>query len=276
MIVKLISIFKRGQLGPGKGVDMADVLNVVCAKWGNAYGAEYVNRLFRAVHRNSKRHVNFFCVTDDPTGLDSEVSPIKLEAFAFQDKLEQAQMVARKKNGAYKKVAMFAPDLLEVQGPVLAFDLDVVITGPIDPLADFAPGRVVMAPPFSNNSRKPTFGEGSVIKFEPNLHGFLFTDLADDTEAMVRNSHGSEQSYTSARAHARGLFSTFPVDWVVSFKRHCRPRRPLNAFKTPSQPDGAKVICFHGRPNIDEAIDGFKSDFFHKTVPALWISHYWK
>ena len=255
---------------------MAGALNVVCAKWGHAYGAEYANRLFWGVRRNTERKLNFFCVTDDSTGLDPAITPITLELFPFQEKLEQAQLAAPKKNGAYTKIAMFAPELLSVAGPVLAFDLDVVITGSIDALADFAPGQVVMAPPFSNNSKRPTFGEGSVIKFEPKHHGFLFTDLANDTEAMVRDSHGSEQSYTSARAHARGLFSTFPDDWVVSFKRHCRPKRPFNAFRTPNKPASAKVICFHGRPNIDEVIDGFKSDFFHKTLPAPWISQYWK
>lgn len=255
---------------------MADALNVVCANWGNAYGAKYVNRLFGGVRRNSSRKLNFYCVTDDSTGLDIAITPIALKPFPFQEKLEEAQLAAPKKDGAYTKIAMFAPDLFSVTGPVLAFDLDVVITASIDPLADFAPGQVVMAPPFSNNSRRPTFGEGSVIKFEPNHHGFLYTDLANDTEAMVRNSRGSEQSYTSARAHERGVFSTFPDDWVVSFKRHCRPKRPFNAFRTPNQPANAKVICFHGRPSIPEAVAGFKSDFFHKTSPAPWISQFWK
>jgi hypothetical protein len=184
--------------------------------------------------------------------------------------------VRSKKDGAYKKIAMFEPGLLPVTGAVLAFDLDVVITGSIDALVDFAPGHVAMSNPFAFSAKRPTLGEGSVIKFEPEFHGFLFYDLAYATTSMVQESYGSEQSYTSGRAHANGLFSPFPNDWIVSYKHHCRPRRPLNAFMAPKEPDTAKVVCFHGRPNIQEAIDGFKSDFFHKIKPAPWIRQHWQ
>jgi len=254
---------------------MSKALNVVCAKWGSLYSGEYVNRLYRGVLRNSMRDVNFFCVTDDTTGIDRDIDCLGLKDFSFQSALVNAQKKAPKKNGAYAKVAMFEPGLLPVSGPVLAFDLDVVISGSIDQLADFAPGHVAMAPPFANSSRRPTLGEGSVIKFEPEHHGFLFSDIATETELMVRNSRGSEQSYTSRRAHARGLFSPFPKEWVVSFKHHCRPVRPFNNVIAPHKPKTAKVVCFHGRPNVDEARDGFASDFFHRTLPAPWIAQNW-
>lgn len=255
---------------------MMSSLNVVCAKWGNIYGADHVNRLYAGVLRNSTQHVNFFCVTDDSSDVDSAITCIELKKFAFQDALTRAQRSAIKKNGAYRKIAMFEPGLLPVKGAVLAFDLDVVITGPIDALASFAPGHVAMPSPFAFSHKRPTLGEGSVIKFEPEHHGFLFTDIATSTALMVQESHGSEQSYTSGRADAHGLFSPFPKEWVVSFKHHCRPTRPMNAFIAPKKPETARVVCFHGRPNIQEAIDGFKSDFLHKTKPAPWIAQNWK
>lgn len=255
---------------------MTKSLNIVCAKWGSAYSADYVNRLHRGALRNSTRHVKFFCVTDDPRGVDSDITCIELKKFAFQDDLTRAQECAVKKNGAYKKIAMFEPGLLPVTGAVLAFDLDVIISGPIDDLANFAPGHIAMPPPFAASSKRPTFGEGSVIKFEPEHHGFLFSDIATSTALMVQESYGSEQSYTSGRAKAYGVFSPFPKEWVVSFKHHCRPAQPLNAFMSPKKPKAAKVVCFHGRPSIQEAIDGFKSDFLHKTKPASWIAQHWK
>jgi hypothetical protein len=258
------------------GLFLTQVLTVVCAKWGNQFSAEYVNRLYRAVLRNSARQVNFICVTDDPASIDRAIDCRGLNAFTFQDVLAQAQQVAPKKNGAYKKIAMFEPSLLDVSGPVLALDLDVVITGCLDPLVDFAPGHVVMPQPFTDSAKRPTYGEGSVIKFEPENHGFLFADMARSPAVMVAQSRGSEQSYTSASEHRRGLFSLFPRDWVASFKRHCRPARPLNAFRAPKEPESAKIVCFHGRPNIDEAIDGFAADFLHKTLPAPWIKRHWK
>jgi len=251
-------------------------LNVVCTKWGDLYGPEYVNRLYRSVLRNTQRRVNFFCVTNEPHSIDPSINCVELKKFPFHEDLTIAQSAAPKKNGAFKKVAMFEPGLLPIKGPVLAFDLDVIISGSIDALADFSPGHVTMPPPFSQSSKRPTLGEGSVIKFDPELHSFLFEDLAKSTASMVHQSRGSEQSYTSASAHKRGLFSTFPKDWVVSFKRHCRPSRPMNLFSPPRLPDTAKVVCFHGSPSIEDAINGFASDLLHRTKPAPWISQHWK
>ncbi len=251
-------------------------LNVVCAKWGTAYTAEYVNRLHRGVCRHSRRTVNLYCVTDDAVGIDKEITCLKLKEFSFQDALTKAQEKAPKTNGAFKKIAMFEPGLLPDLGQWLAFDLDVVVTNAIDDLADFAPGHVAMAPPFSHSSKRPTFGEGSVIKFEPEYHGFLFSDLANSAAPMVRKYFGSEQSYTSGRADARGVFSPFPREWVVSYKRHCRPKRPLNAFVTPKMPDDAKVVCFHGVPCVAQAIKGFDAGILHRTMPAPWVAQNWK
>lgn len=254
---------------------MTSLLSVVCAKWGKLYGADYVNRLYRGVLRNTQRDVNFVCVTDDSTGIDSAITCLDLKAFSFSDTLEKAQSVAPKRNGAYTKLAVFKDGFLPFSGPALALDLDVIITGSLDHLADFAPGHIAMAPPFARSSKRPTFGEGSVIKFEPEHHGFLFSDMANATEEMVRTSHGSEQSYTSGRAIARGMFTPFPNDWVVSFKRHCRPKRPLNFFMAPTQPKSASVVCFHGSPNVEQAIEGVTAGLFKRTRPAPWVADHW-
>ena len=251
-------------------------LNVVCIKWGNLYGAEYVNRLYYGTQRHSKRNVKFFCVTDDRTGIDTDITCLALKELPFQTALDNAQKQAPKKDGAFKKVAIFESGFLPVTGPVLALDLDVVITGAIDQLSDFAPGHVAMAPPFSKKGRIPTYGEGSVIKFEPDHHGFLFSDIANSTSEMVAQALGSEQTYTSTRSKNRELFTPFPDDWVVSFKRHCRPHGLSRAFRAPRKPPNAKVICFHGRPKIEEAIAGYGSNLTKRVLPAPWIADDWQ
>ncbi len=255
---------------------MSRQLNVVCVKWGSLYDSKYVNRLCHGVLKHSTRTVNFFCVTDDSAGIDEVVTCLPLQDLPFQDALNKAQKKAQKKDGAYKKVAIFEPGFLPVTGPVLALDLDVVITGPIDSLADFAPGQVAMAPPFSRKGRIPTLGEGSVIKFEPDCHGFLYTDIANSTASMVSDTLGSEQTYTSTRAQAHECFQPFPDDWIVSFKRHCRPKGLAKIISAPKKPKTAKVVCFHGRPNIDEAISGYGSGFLKKVRPAQWIADDWR
>ena len=45
-----------------------DGVTVVCVKWGTKYGADYVNRLHRAVRRHLSAARSFVCLTDDPEG----------------------------------------------------------------------------------------------------------------------------------------------------------------------------------------------------------------
>lgn len=56
-----------GQRGAPGG---AGSLTVVCVRWGDKYGPEYVERLASGVRRNLRRHYNFVCFTDDVLCLD--------------------------------------------------------------------------------------------------------------------------------------------------------------------------------------------------------------
>jgi len=250
-------------------------LTCICIKWGTLYPTEHVNRLYRAVLRNTKRDVDFYCMTENADGLDSGINVLPLAEQPYDARMVTAQKTV-KKQGALKKIAMFNPALYsENVGPVLALDLDILITGDLDELADFAPGHVVMRGPFAPDAEPRTYGEGSFIKFEPKHHSFLYTSMAENPEGAVEMCKGSEQTYTSATAHQNEMFTPYPSDWIVSFKYHCRPKRPLNLLVAPKLPEQARIVCFHGRPNVDEAMNGFKSDPLHSTKPAKWISDNW-
>lgn len=253
----------------------SSTLTCICIKWGTLYPTEHVNRLYRAVLRNTSRRVSFYCMTDDAVGLDPDITVLPLADQPYDTRMQAAQKTV-KKQGALRKIAMFDPSLFAQDvGTVLALDLDILITGNLDEMADFAPGHIAMRGPFKPGASPYTYGEGSFIKFEPANHGFLYTQMRDAPEDSVRMCQGSEQTYTSTLATQRGLFTAYPDAWIVSFKYHCRPPRPFNLLRAPTLPDQAKVVCFHGRPNVDEAKDGFRSDPFHATRPAQWITDNW-
>lgn len=247
-------------------------LNCIAIKWGDLYSGEHVNRLYRAAKRRSARDVRFFCMTDRDDGLDPAIERLPLLEEPYEAQM-RAALAQAPKQGALRKVAMFRPDLVpDLDGPMLALDIDIVITGALDDLADFAPGKVAMRRPFSPRVSPATYGEGSVIKFEPAVHAFLYEDMVADPEGAVRDCQGSEQTYTSTAAFRRGAFAAFPDAWIVSFKRHCRPAPPLNLVLPPRLPPEARVVCFHGRPKIDEARDGFRGKLTRSTRPARWIA----
>ena len=64
---------------------MASSPVVCCVKWGTKYPASYANRLGNMVRRHLPGRYDFVCLTDDPTGLDSDIRPIRLPDASWKD-----------------------------------------------------------------------------------------------------------------------------------------------------------------------------------------------
>lgn len=250
-------------------------ITCICLKYGPLYGPEYVNRLYRGLLRHTRFDLRFFCMTDDPAGIDPRVERLPLPREPFAERMERALLTAPKR-GRLKKISLFRPDLIpDLSGPLLVFDLDVAIVGPIDDLWHHAPGKICMRREWRSSSRAPSLGHGSVERIDPRAHSYLYEFMARDPEAAVAFGGGSEQTYTSASAARAGDFAPFPDDWIVSFKYDCRPTRPLNLFLPPRLPSDARVVCFHGRPKMDEAVTGYRGGLLHSTRASTWLRDAW-
>lgn len=93
------------------------MINVICVKWGNKYGPEFVNRLYTMVNRNLTLDFEFYCYTDDPTDIRNEVNIINIPE---ENDLETW----------WNKLALFQEGMFK--GTCLYFDVDVVIQNSID------------------------------------------------------------------------------------------------------------------------------------------------
>jgi hypothetical protein len=247
----------------------------ICIKYGTRYGPEYPNRLRAGLRRQASGDIRLFCMTDDRAGLDPGIEILPLAEEPFFPAMF-AEMERRGWKSPFRKISLFRPGLIpDLDGPLLVFDLDVVIVGDVAPMAAFAPGRIAMRREWHSSPKRPSLGHGSVEKIEPNRHGWLYEDVARDPVAALASGYGSEQSYTSLNAAARGELAHFPDDWVASFKYDCRPPRPLNLIRTPRCPPGAKVICFHGNPKMEQAVDGYRGGPLQATRPAPWLKSAW-
>ncbi|MCL3883700.1 glycosyl transferase [Marivita sp. GX14005] len=247
---------------------------VACIKWGALFGPDYVNRLYSGVRRNLSRPVRFVCMTEDAAGLHPDIEVIGLPVEPFAEPMAEALAVANRQ-GAMRKVSLFRPGAIaDLQGPVLGFDLDVVITGDLDPLFDLAPGDVLMRHDWTEARKGRPTGHGSVFRFDPARHGFLYDNLAARPYEEVEAARGSEQRYTSHKAMERGAFTYIPEGWVVSFKYDCNPF-PRNYLHPARLPEGAKVVCFHGRPKMPEAIEGYRGSLIRYAKPTGWLQEHW-
>ncbi|SFA79528.1 hypothetical protein SAMN05421688_0955 [Poseidonocella pacifica] len=249
--------------------------NIICIKWGTLFGPEYVNRLYSGVRRNLSRPVRFFCMTEEVQGLHPEIEVLPLPVEPYAEPMGEALKVANRQ-GAMRKVSLFRQGLVpDVKGGFLGFDLDVVITGSLDKVYDFAPGKVAMRHDWIEKRKGRPTGHGSVFKFDPDKHPYLYEDLAANPYAEVEKARGSEQRYTSHKAMDNEDFSYIPEDWVVSFKHDCLDLPPMNYLREPHLPEAAKVVCFHGRPKMTEAVEGYRGSWLRWSKPCGWLRDHW-
>lgn len=239
--------------------------NVICMKWGRKYGPEYVNILRRMVARNLSRPHRFVCFTDDTAGLDPEVETRPLPVCRVPDRPEIQ---------AWRKISLFTPDLADLQGPTLFLDLDVAVTGALDPFFDHEPGRFCIIHNWTHPDRR--VGNSSVFRFEAGQYQYVFDEYNADPD-KVANENRNEQIYVTARIDAKDGAVWWPEAWCRSFKKHCLPKGPLRRLLTPARlPEGTRVLVFHGDPNPPEAARRWVYKGHHVMRPARWILDYWR
>jgi hypothetical protein len=116
----------------------------------------------------------------------------------------------------------------------------------------------------------------SAVRFDPTRHQYLYEKMARDPWGEVMKANGSEQSYISWTANEHGDLALFPDKWCASFKYDCRPIRPLNMILAPRLPSDSRLVFFHGRPKMEEAVTGYRAGPFHTTRPAPWLTEAWR
>ena len=242
------------------------MVNVVCLKWGQLYGPDYVNKLYRGVARNLTIPFRFVCFTDDADGVETPVECMPLPPI---------ELPAGYENSAFRKIALFAPEVADLSGPTLFMDLDVVIVDTIDCFFELQGPFYIIHNWIERRKTifrpRPRIGNSSVFRFTIGEQAHVLEDFhARPLEAI--HGYPTEQAYMSDTVSSLDFW---PETWCRSFKKHCTPLVPLNSFVAPHLPEGAKIIVFHGRPNPDQAAGGFRSGWRKRTLPATWIDQYW-
>ena len=262
-----------GGAGKISAANSVDPIDVVCIKWGDKYKAEHVNRLSRGVARFIDRPHRFHCFTDDAQGIDADVKVHDLPREPFESALLKA-MTRTGRKGAWRKISLFKPDLAGLKGPRVYFDLDVIIVGPLGDLLDLQKGKVYMRREWRYERLGKQGGHGSFEMFDPEKHSFLYDVFAKDPEWAVEHYKASEQYYTSMLSLERGMLEYLPGDMICSFKNDSMRRSPLNYFVEPKLTPNCRILCFHGKPKMEEAVHGYHGSIFRHSLRAEWLSNY--
>ncbi len=247
--------------------------NVVCMKWGDRYGPEFVNRLYAMIMRNTSWRVRFVCFTDNPGGIRPEVECQPLPAFEYDNAL-----------GKYwPKLALMSPDLGGLNGMTLFLDLDLVILGNIDDFFTY-PGRFLIIREWKDPEKG--YGNSSVVRFFVGAEAAVIERFhATPPEVIMTTYAGKEQNFLSKAVED---IAFWPPSWVPAFNLACLPRnRVLRFFSTPKVPAGGKILVFYGSITPQSALAGEHQrnkrvgtgyafrPLRRRFGPARWISQYW-
>ncbi len=241
-------------------------VNVVCMKWGDKYGVDYVVILRNMVARHLARPHRFVCITDRPQELPRDIETLPLPP---------CPVPAGREAEGWRKLSLFAPELDALHGTTLYLDLDVVLVGALDLLLDMAPGRFCIIHNWTHPSRR--LGNSSVMRFEIGRYPQIFQRYLRDPEGVTAK-YRNEQTFLSEQIdqlEEAGL-AWWPAQWCVSFKRNCLPRGPARLILPAKFPADARVIVFHGEPKPPDAARRWRYDGHHFMRPAPWILDWWR
>ncbi len=250
------------------------IQTVICMKWGTLYGSDYVNKLYSMVSRNTQRPLRFICFTDDTLGIRSEVETHPLPPINLPP-----QMAHR----PWRKISLWQDSLIDLRGPALFLDLDIVVSGLIDDFFDFCPASTFcVIHNWTTRSRLSKIysrvGNTSCYRFDVGAHAYLFEMLEKDPLHFLRKYRNS-QTFISNEIKEMDYW---PGEWCVSFKHSLMPPWPLRLFRAPNLPPETKLIAFTGKPDVHEALAGewpepnpVKKMFKHFKSPG-WLAVHWQ
>lgn len=229
--------------------------NILCLKHGTKYSSEYVNRLYNMVTRNCTLNPTFFCITDDPTGLNSDIITIP---------------TPKGLEGWWCKPYIFSADL-PIKGTVLYLDLDVVIANNIDKLFKYQPNNWCTIRDFTRKQR-PNWQKynSSVIKFKAGELDFVWQNFNRDPDTIQRKFFG-DQDYLYDITHTKLPATLYPDNWILSWKWEVRKSkefapggrkgaRKLRHIENVVPIEECCVCVFHGDPNPEICEDPWVID----------------
>jgi len=221
-------------------------LNVVCVKYGDSYGPQYVNRLYAMVARNLRGGTpgTFHCFTDDATDIRPEVQCHPLPGDAEH-------------MGWWWKLCLFRPGLFTPGDRIVYLDLDTVLVGQIDDLCGLDCGFAILRDFY----RPEGLGSG-VMAWEA---GNWTTEIYEQWEAQCfPEPEGGDQAWIEECLTQR------PIGGVVSLLQDELPGQ-VCSYKldcNPLPPKTASIVCFHGHPRPHEVDRSWVVDTWSETEVA--------
>lgn len=214
------------------------MITVVCWKWTpprgyrSTFGPDTVNTLRAMVARHYPHPHRFVCVTDDPSGIDADVT-IQPD---FGDFVGVPSPHGGTNPSCYRRLRLFHPNAAAWFGErFVSMDLDVVITGDLSPVFNRREDFVIWG-----DTNRTTLYNGSLLLMTAGARPQVWDDFDPDRSPQLAKAAGQFGSDQGWIGHSLGpgekTWST--TDGVYSYRLHVKPTGVL--------PKNARLVFFHG------------------------------
>jgi len=237
------------------------MISIVTFKWKNnkegyqlknpvEYSSNHVNILYNSIKRNTTVPFKFICVTDDSTGINSNIKIIPLWNKCIN------------LGGCYNRLFMFSKEMRSLFGErFISIDLDTVIVGNIDHILN-KPGEFVINAFTGKNNNLDQVYNGALILMnsgsrEQVWNDFDFINSARMLDQLKQQKKlvGSDQAWIQYKLGPNELVFTEKdgiYDWSL-------------LGKDKKLPDNASIVFLHGKrdPQIEK-----------DNIP--WVKEHWR
>lgn len=212
------------------------MLAVVCWLWGTKYGDDDVHKLRNGIARYLEQKHSFSVMR--PAVCDEHLTKVK---------------------GCFCRLRMFDPEwqrevFSEDVNRIVCIDLDVVITGPLDPLFNRAENFVIL---HGANAANPCPVNGSLWMLRPGYRPDVWSDFSLEAAKKVPfYEFPDDQGWLHHKLPNAASWHVGPMSGVYAFQK---PQWP----KGDGLPSDARLVVF----------PGWRSPEKFKHLP--WVKEHW-
>lgn len=225
------------------------MIEVVCFKYHSkrayrsTFGPESVHVLRNMVRRHLKLPHRFSCITDDPTGIDSDIRIIPI----WNDYADVPNPSLPMGPSCYRRLKLFSAEAQTLIGErILCLDLDMVINADITHLIDVK-DSLVMADGITLEKdarmHKPYCRyNGSMMLLTAGAHAKVWRMFDPSTSPKIAHFAGQKGSDQGWISHivGPGVRTWTRADGIYSYQNHIAPFGGVC-------PQDARVVLFHGK-----------------------------
>jgi len=222
-----------------------DHIDCACVIHDTKYDMGYVDRLYNMLRRNLSRPVKLHVWTESHRSLNPE--------YIRHDLIEWKDVAGPRKSWWYK-IQMFDPRH-GISGPLLYFDLDVVIVDNIDWMLDLPQDKFCAVKDFRylwKANRQEI--NSSIMFWQPQRYHWIWEEFTNRTRQAVIKKHAGDQDYLN-EVIPKDQILLLPEHRIQSYRWQVLNGGWNNQSRSYHRPGtgcnitaGTSVVVFHGDP----------------------------